>query len=152
MRTVSASNVREFHMSRARRVKKERTAARVHAPKWVLEPLLEVKITRKGPGTLDDDNLRSSLKAIRDGLADWLRVDDRSPLVRWEYGQERAREWSITVEVRPMLPGGTLPGDAARARASLEASIGKSSQTTSSPSSSINKALVRPNFSSARKY
>lgn len=36
---------------------------------------------------LDSDNLQSSLKALRDAVAEWLGVDDRDKRVTWEYGQ-----------------------------------------------------------------
>jgi hypothetical protein len=59
-----------------------------------------VLLTRVGPTNgLDDDNLRGSLKGVRDELADWLGVDDRSPLVTWVYAQNRAKHWGVEVSV-----------------------------------------------------
>jgi hypothetical protein len=53
---------------------------------------LTVRLTRIAPRELDDDNLRASTKAVRDSVAKWLGVDDRSPLVWWLYGEpERDR-------------------------------------------------------------
>lgn len=60
-----------------------------------------VLLTRVAPGNgLDDDNLSGSLKAIRDQVAHWLRVDDRDPLVKWTYAQRRGTrgEWAVEVE------------------------------------------------------
>jgi hypothetical protein len=51
-------------------------------------PLL-VTITRIAPAALDSDNLVGSAKHVRDGIADWLGIDDRSPLVTWVVEQER---------------------------------------------------------------
>jgi hypothetical protein len=48
-----------------------------------------VTITRVSPRLLDDDNLRGALKAVRDGIADALGVDDRDERVRWRYRQIR---------------------------------------------------------------
>jgi hypothetical protein len=52
---------------------------------------LVITLTRIGPGTLDsEDNLSAGFKAVRDGIADALGVNDRHPRLRWFYGQERA--------------------------------------------------------------
>lgn len=48
-----------------------------------------VTITRVASRSLDDDNLASSQKAIRDGIADALGIDDGSDRVLWRYKQER---------------------------------------------------------------
>lgn len=51
---------------------------------------LVITLTRIGPGTLDsEDNLAAGFKAVRDGIADALGVNDRHPRLRWFYGQER---------------------------------------------------------------
>jgi hypothetical protein len=42
------------------------------------------------PARLDaEDNLSAGFKAVRDGIADALEVNDRHPRLRWFYGQER---------------------------------------------------------------
>src|SRR5678815_1117800 len=46
-----------------------------------------VTLTRISSGSLDDDGLRGALKTVRDGVADWLGVDDRDPIVEWRYEQ-----------------------------------------------------------------
>jgi hypothetical protein len=61
-----------------------------------------VLLTRVAPSAgLDDDNLSGSLKAIRDQVAHWLRVDDRDPRVSWTYAQRRGKrgEWAVEVSV-----------------------------------------------------
>ena len=62
------------------------------APKVVL-------MTRVAPRDLDDDNLASAFKSIRDGLAAAWGVDDSpaGPVV-WRYSQERG-DYAITVRV-----------------------------------------------------
>ena len=35
------------------------------------------------------DNLPMSLKATRDGIADWLGVDDGDPSLVWHYNQSK---------------------------------------------------------------
>jgi hypothetical protein len=48
---------------------------------------LVVTLIRRSPRALDDDNLRSAAKAARDGIADYLGIDDRDPRVQWRYDQ-----------------------------------------------------------------
>jgi hypothetical protein len=62
---------------------------------------LTITLTRIAPRELDDDNLSSSQKHVRDGLADWLGVDDRSKQITWVYRQERGapRTYGVRVEV-----------------------------------------------------
>lgn len=96
-------NAREHHMLRARRAKTEKTKARLMARAYLRLPEalpIVVTLTRFSPGTtpLDDDNLRGTLKAIRDGLASWLGVDDGGPWVEWRYVQTRG-EWACRVEL-----------------------------------------------------
>lgn len=104
MRAESTSNKREHWGSRAARSKRERKAVTL-----LLKPKLGgglgkirlvVTLTRIAPNELDDDNLRGSLKAFRDGVATALRVDDSTPLLRWDYGQRKSNEPSeYAVEV-----------------------------------------------------
>lgn len=82
------------------RVKSERTS--IH---WALlggpRPALPctVLLVRVAPSDgLDSDNLQGSLKACRDGVADWLGVDDRDPRVAWRYDQRRG-PWAVEVEI-----------------------------------------------------
>lgn len=96
--TKSTSNLREHHMARARRVKHERGAVTLRMPRWEGPPLLVVRLTRVAPRRLDDDNLRGALKAVRDAVAARLRIDDASPLVSWDYAQEKG-EASVRVDI-----------------------------------------------------
>lgn len=102
VRAVSLTNMREHWAMKSRRAKQQRLAA-LAIPgldaSWL--PCV-VTLTRIAPRELDDDNNASSLKHVRDGVADRLGVDDRDPRVRWEYGQERGgvREYAVRVEIR----------------------------------------------------
>lgn len=100
---MSEANSREHWAAKAKRVKLHRDTAYVVIRKALeyCKPLpCVVTLTRVAPRMLDDDNLRQAMKAIRDGIADWLGVDDRSPLIRWEYGQEKASKYhAVRVEV-----------------------------------------------------
>lgn len=110
---TTGSNAREIWQQRSRRVKKER-----HATGWMLrtvqrpEPPCAVLLIRLAPSAgLDDDNLRAALKGVRDEIAAWLGVDDRSPQVRYCYAQGRG-PWSVMIEFGPIA---TTWGGAPRA-------------------------------------
>jgi hypothetical protein len=66
-----------------------------------------VLLTRVGPTNgLDDDNLASALKAVRDEVAKWLGVDDRDRLkVRYRYAQRRGPVWGVEVEFGEPVKG-----------------------------------------------
>lgn len=99
VKTASTSNLREHPMARYRRTDAQKAATRRRCPKWTVGPLLVVRLTRVSPRELDDDNVRGALKSVRDAVATWLRVDDASPLVRWEYAQEKGKVPLVRVEV-----------------------------------------------------
>jgi hypothetical protein len=100
LRTVSLANQREHWRSRSRRTKNERQVAY-----WAFEhpgkPLpYAVTMTRIAPRALDDDNVRGALKAVRDGIAERLGIDDRDPRVAWRYEQRRGKPKEYAVHVR----------------------------------------------------
>ena len=105
LRTISAPNAREHWAVRARRVKAERTTtflsmkeARRFAPAGPLVITL-TRLTGPRGKHLDDDNLAGSLKAVRDGVADWLGCADNDPRLTWRYGQERGEIWAVRIQV-----------------------------------------------------
>lgn len=61
---------------------------------------LTVVITRIGPRELDSDNVVGSAKHVRDGIADWLGVNDRSKLLTWQYEQQKAGKGVYGVRIR----------------------------------------------------
>lgn len=93
-------NTREHHQARARRAKLHRQTTH-WAMKVARKPDLPciVTLTRLAPRELDGDNLQAGLKACRDGVADWLGVDDRDPRVTWAYGQKKGKPRQYAVEV-----------------------------------------------------
>ncbi len=99
IKTVAGLNVREHWRARSARVKRERTTAALLTPASPLPCV--VLLTRLSPGLLDDDNLQGACKAIRDGIADRLGVDDRDPRVTWNYAQERCvrGQFGVRVEI-----------------------------------------------------
>lgn len=97
LKTVNPLNKREHWAERMRRAKKEREIAYLATPPGLKTPIT-VKLTRFGPRLMDDDGLSASFKAIRDGIADKVGVDDGSSQIAFKYAQQRHRQFSIEVE------------------------------------------------------
>lgn len=112
IRTWSEPNLRGHWARRARRAHKQREAARMlvraalaSLPPW--NPAREGKrkrtiwLIRLAPRELDSDNLVASMKAVRDGVADALGMDDGDDRLRWRYAQRRGKpgEYSVLVEI-----------------------------------------------------
>lgn len=104
LQTARGQNNREHHYTRYRREQREKWAVGMFLGRYQ-RPAVElgrghlvVLLTRVAPSEgLDSDNLSGSLKAVRDAVADWLGIDDKSELVRYEYAQERG-PWGIRIE------------------------------------------------------
>lgn len=102
----SVANLRENWRERAKRSKKHRTAAYCYLAMYS-QPIntvgpMTITLTRIATRQLDDDNLASGFKAVRDGVADWLKRPDNDPLISWRYSQEKGEPKkyaaSITIE------------------------------------------------------
>lgn len=76
----------------------ERKAAFLVCPRNLGIPC-SVKLTRRGLRAMDSDGLAISFKAIRDGIADRLGINDNDERVTWVYSQERAKGYSVRVEI-----------------------------------------------------
>lgn len=102
IKTVSTLNQREHWRARYRRSKSQREAARALSRCAAAAAGIPcvVTLTRIAPSNgLDGDNLQGALKAVRDGVADAIGVDDRDPSVEWRYGQERGKEYAVRIEI-----------------------------------------------------
>lgn len=108
LKTESEMNKRGHWTGRASRMKNARRAVAQVFPRRLLVPVLHVLLERVSAGELDDDNLRSALKGVRDGVAHMLRIDDASPLVRWEYAQIRGSRGHHEVRVTISQGAGQL--------------------------------------------
>ncbi len=79
------------------------------APSYTEPNPITVRMWRVGPGTLDSDGPDDALKACRDGVADWLGLDDRNVGVEWPRGmQEKTAPrspWRVRIEVEDRTPG-----------------------------------------------
>jgi hypothetical protein len=111
LRTASGMNVREHFHVRSKRVRKEREAvAYFLGPKVRPHVPCTVTLTRVAPSAgLDDDNLASALKGVRDQVAQWLGIDDRRSLqVRYRYAQRNSGHrgpWAVEIEFGPPVRG-----------------------------------------------
>lgn len=94
IKTVSEANRRDHWAVKAKRAKSQRHTAAMLVPRFSLPCV--VTIVRIGPKELDDDNLSGSCKAVRDGIADRLGVQDNDPRVVWKYGQKRG-EYGVEI-------------------------------------------------------
>lgn len=106
IKTVSEANKAEHWSMRWRRRKAQRRNTH-----WALkqftrpEPPLTIKLVRISPRMLDShDNLAMSMKAIVDGICDWLGIDDGDDRLAFKYDQARGkvREQAVrvTIEVK----------------------------------------------------
>lgn len=95
LKIVSEANCRDHWRVKAKRVKAHRITAHsmlrvaFGASGWAA-PLV-ITLTRIGPRDLDTDNLAGGFKAVRDGIADWLGINDGDKAVTWNYTQERGK-------------------------------------------------------------
>lgn len=119
LRLDVTANSRLHWAARAAKVKRQRAVVGLML-RGVDRPALPcvVTITRRSPGTLDDDNAVSSAKATRDAVAQWLGVDDRDGRVTWRVEQERG-PWGVRVAVR----GVAAPAGAAEATGRVVARV-----------------------------
>jgi hypothetical protein len=58
-----------------------------------------VRLTRRGKRMLDDDNLATAFKHVRDGVADAIGIDDGSERYTWEYAQVKGTEYKVEIEI-----------------------------------------------------
>lgn len=84
----------------------ERRTEFVQAPQWLLNTPVLIKMTRVAPSKgLDDDNLYSALKGVRDSITEVLGLkDDSSQLLRFEVYQRTSTKkqgYSVEVSIQP---------------------------------------------------
>ncbi len=87
LKTISEANATGQLRAKMARKKAQRGIVRHAFAKLAGMLPAIVTLKRIGPRMLDDDNLRSALKAVRDGLADVIGVDDGDARYRWTYEQ-----------------------------------------------------------------
>ena len=108
IQTVSEANRHEHWRRRQQRAKHQRQATFYGLlARWGPSQLtlpLHITLTRIAPRPIrDTDNLESCFKHVRDGIADYLKIDDSNPLVIWgPHGQERGapKTYYVVVVIR----------------------------------------------------
>jgi len=105
-------NVREHHYTRAKRVKAEREATKSALKGPFVYGALHAddgaRITLHRPWArvpLDSDNLSGAFKGVRDEVASFLGVDDKSERLHWIYTQSKQPKGTrptVTIEVMPV--------------------------------------------------
>jgi hypothetical protein len=100
---VSEANRREHWATKAHRVRWHRKCAAaslygvctIGAP---VTPPATITLTRIAPRKLDSDNLAGGFKAARDGVADWLHMDDGDEQLTWVYAQRKGKPGEYDAE------------------------------------------------------
>lgn len=112
IRLVSEANQREHWAIKARRVKEHRKAAyyackKLGGPEIIL-PCTVLLLRIFGPmrRAYDSDNLQSAFKAVRDGIAGALGVNDNNPGINWEYAQRKGLKDCVGISIRKQQPTG----------------------------------------------
>ncbi len=102
MRTKNPLNTREHwrkvaNLSKANRMATYFWMMRFGRPpsgqKWT------VTLTRLGRKMDAGCGLNAALKPVRDGVADWLGIDDGSPLIEWRYAQQKGSD-QVRIDVQ----------------------------------------------------
>lgn len=112
LRLVSLTNQREHWAKKANRAKVQRNATKlslfadagVRPFTGALDSLIGrrwlVTLTRVAPRQLDGDNMQAACKSVRDGVADFLCLDDGDRRIVWQYAQERGNPKEYAVRIR----------------------------------------------------
>lgn len=94
-------NSRMHWAARARSVKKQRQAVRIHLLSAKPVPLpVVVTLTRCAPRMLDSDNCAGAMKATRDEVAAWLGADDGDPRFTWRVAQRKSKKGEAGTEIQ----------------------------------------------------
>jgi hypothetical protein len=98
---LTSPNAHELPMARHRRVKAERSATAWALVAELIPPRIptRIRLTRRGPGTMDSDNLIAAFKAIRDAIARHCGFDDALASVQWVYGQQRSQAYEVSLSL-----------------------------------------------------
>ena len=109
IRTESEANLRENWHVKTKRVQMQRQITRVmvgqYRKNWRDDLLgtYVITLTRIAPRPLDSDNLARSFKAIRDGIADALEINDGSKRLTWNYEQRKGskpKQYAVQIEIQ----------------------------------------------------
>lgn len=100
--TSSVTNQRGHWSKHSKRTKEQRYVGKcwMNCVKHKIKMPIEVVFTRFAPRMLDPgDNLNSAFKALRDGIAESIGINDRDPAYTWRYEQIKSKEVGVKIEV-----------------------------------------------------
>jgi hypothetical protein len=108
IRTVSEANNREHWRVKNKRKLTQQAAVAAYWIHTVAVPAKSipqrpylVTLSRIGKRMLDDDNLASSFKGVRDQVAKMLKVDDGNrAAVLWKYRQEIGKSYAVRIHIK----------------------------------------------------
>ena len=105
VKTISEANSHGHWRVRHKRRQAQRETSAIYTRQWLEDlpaPPLSIRLTRLCPVLIrDSDNLPVSMKAVRDGIADAIGIDDGDKRLVWEYGQRRRKEYGVEVTIEP---------------------------------------------------
>lgn len=99
LRTTTESNAKGSWRPKAERAKIQRTYARDVVRTQLPRVPCTIEMVRIAPVALDDDNLPSALKHVRDGIADALGLDDRDKRLKFTCSEKSRGRGDYAVEV-----------------------------------------------------
>lgn len=107
IKIVSEANNRDYYRKKGERVKRQKRITTDHlqrVPKVNLSDNDEfiIQLTRlKGyrQKDMDSDNLQGGFKAVRDAIATWIGIDDRSDRMSWQTFQTKGYKPGIRVQI-----------------------------------------------------
>ena len=122
LKTVSEANSSEHWTVSSKRHRQQQFFVRAlfHGLKDPVPVPCTVKLTRLNSRALDDDNLISSMKWIRDEVSECVFPEKRTsyvkngriitikgradcdPRIKWEYAQEKSPRMGIRIEIEPI--------------------------------------------------
>lgn len=106
VRVISEANCRQHWAIKSSRAKRQRheaaTAIKICTEYRSLKLPLAISFIRYGKRKLDCDNLQGAFKAVRDGVADALNINDGSNLITWHYSQETGASYAIRIIVKQL--------------------------------------------------
>lgn len=103
LRIVSVLNLREHWSKRGARASLHRTTAKIAMRQACRVPPqgdMTITLTRIAPRKMDrHENLPAGFKAVVDGIADWLEIDDGDERLTFAYAQRTGKPKEYAAEV-----------------------------------------------------
>lgn len=106
LKTVSEANAREHWRIKHKRSKSQRVTAKMIIGEQLWKGRyalpLAISFARIGKKKLDSDNLQGAFKAVRDGVADALSINDGDDRIVWNYTQEVGPSYAVRIKLEQL--------------------------------------------------